>query len=28
VPVVPGQNGVPGFFLVPYGRDFFAIEAR
>jgi hypothetical protein len=25
---VPGQNGVPGFFLVPYGRDFFAIEAR
>jgi hypothetical protein len=28
VPVVPGQNGVPGFFLVPYSRDFFAIEAR
>jgi hypothetical protein len=28
VPVVPGQNGVPGFFLAPYSRDFFTIEAR
>jgi hypothetical protein len=27
-PVVPGQNGVPGFFLAPYSRDFFTIEAR
>ena len=28
VPVVPGQPGVPGFFLAPYSRDFFTIEAR
>ena len=28
VPVVPDQNGVPGFFLAPYSRDFFTIEAR
>jgi hypothetical protein len=28
VPVVPGQNGVPGFFLAPYSRDFFTVEAR
>ena len=28
VPLVPGQNGVPGFFLAPYSRDFFTIEAR
>jgi len=28
VPVVPGQVGVPGFFLVPYSRDFFTIVAR
>lgn len=28
VPVVPRQNGVPGFFLAPYSRDFFTIEAR
>ena len=28
VPVVPGQNGVPGSFLAPYSRDFFTIEAR
>jgi hypothetical protein len=28
VPVVPGQNGVAGFFLAPYCRDFFTIEAR
>jgi hypothetical protein len=28
VPVVPGQNGVPGFFLAPYSRDFFSVDAR
>ena len=28
VPVVPGQVGVPGFFLKPYSRDFFTIVAR
>ncbi|HSO98382.1 MAG TPA: hypothetical protein VLP43_05475 [Solirubrobacteraceae bacterium] len=28
VPVVPGQVGVPGFFLKPYGRDFFTVVAR
>ncbi|MDQ6607507.1 MAG: hypothetical protein M3Z06_13290 [Actinomycetota bacterium] len=28
VPVVPGQVGVSGAFLKPYGRDFFAIVAR
>jgi hypothetical protein len=28
VPVVPGQRGVPGFFLAPYSRDFFTVEAR
>ncbi|HEY5429985.1 MAG TPA: hypothetical protein VIK04_12785 [Solirubrobacteraceae bacterium] len=28
VPVVPGQNGVPGFFLAPYSRDFFTVVAR
>ncbi len=28
VPVLPGQNGVPAFFLAPYSRDFFTIEAR
>ena len=28
VPVVPGQNGVPGYFLAPYSRDFFTVEAR
>jgi hypothetical protein len=28
VPVVPGQNGIPGQFLVPWSRDFFAIQAR
>jgi hypothetical protein len=28
VPVVPGQNGVPGFFLAPYSRDFFTVQAR
>ncbi len=28
VPVVPGQSGVPGQFLEPYGRDFFTIVPR
>jgi hypothetical protein len=28
VTAVPGQNGVPGDFLAPYSRDFFAIVAR
>lgn len=28
VPIVPGQVGVPGFFLAPYSRDFFTIQAR
>lgn len=28
VPVVPGQVGVSGSFLRPYGRDFFAVVAR
>jgi hypothetical protein len=28
VPIVPGQNGVPGSFLIPYSRDFFTIDAR
>ena len=28
VPVVPGQPGVPGFFLSAYSRDFFTIEGR
>ena len=28
VPQVPGQPGVPGQFLVPYGRDFFTVTAR
>lgn len=28
VPVMPGQQGIPGQFLVPWSRDFFAIEAR
>jgi len=28
VPIVPGQPGVPGQFLVPYSRDFFTIVAR
>jgi hypothetical protein len=28
VPVVPGQVGVPGSFLTPYGREFFTIVAR
>jgi hypothetical protein len=28
IPVVPGQNGVAGFFLEPYSRDFFAVLER
>ncbi len=28
IAVAPGQPGVPGQFLAPYGRDFFAIAAR
>lgn len=28
VPLVPGQPGVPGQFLQPYGRDFYTVEAR
>jgi hypothetical protein len=28
VPVVPGQNGIPGRFLTPWGRDFFTIVTR
>jgi hypothetical protein len=28
VPIVPGQSGIPGFFLAPYGRDFFALGVR
>ncbi len=28
VPIVPGQNGVPGQFLAPYSRDFYSVEAR
>lgn len=28
VPVMPGQQGIPGEFLAPWSRDFFAIGAR
>ncbi len=28
VPVVPGQNGIPGEFLAPWSRDFFTVVAR
>jgi hypothetical protein len=28
VPIVPGQPGIPGQFLVPWSRDFFMIVAR
>ncbi len=28
VPIVTGQPGIPGQFLVPYSRDFFTIVAR
>jgi hypothetical protein len=27
VPVVPGQNGIPGQYLAPWSRDFFTIVA-
>jgi hypothetical protein len=28
VPIVPGQNGIPGQFLAPWSRDFFTVVAR
>jgi hypothetical protein len=28
VPIVPGQQGVPGQFLAPYSRDFFTVVPR
>jgi hypothetical protein len=28
IPVVPGQTGIPGEFLAPYFRDFFAVVTR
>jgi hypothetical protein len=28
IPVVPGQTGIPGEFLVPYFRDFFTVITR
>jgi hypothetical protein len=28
IPVVAGQTGIPGEYLVPWSRDFFSIEAR
>jgi hypothetical protein len=28
VPVIPDQNGIPGQFLAPWSRDFFAVSAR
>jgi hypothetical protein len=28
VPVVPGQNGIPGEYLVPWSRDFFTVATR
>ncbi len=28
VPLMPGQTGIPGQFLVPYFRDFFTVIAR
>ena len=28
VPLVPGQNGIPGQYLAPWSRDFFTIVAR
>ena len=28
VPVVPGQQGIPGRLLTPYGRDFFTVLAN
>ncbi len=28
VPVMPGQQGIPGQFLAPWSRDFFTVVAR
>jgi hypothetical protein len=28
VPMVPGQNGIPGFLLAPYSRDYFTVLSR
>jgi hypothetical protein len=28
VPVVPGQNGISGYLLVPYSRDFFTVLSK
>jgi hypothetical protein len=28
VPVVPGQQGIPGQYLQPWSRDFFTVAAR
>lgn len=28
VAMVPGQNGIPGEFLTPWGRDFFSVNGR
>jgi hypothetical protein len=28
IPIVPGQTGIPGQFMAPYFRDFFAVLAR
>jgi hypothetical protein len=28
IPMIPGQPGIPGQLLRPYGRDFFTIDAR
>jgi hypothetical protein len=28
IPAMPGQNGIPGTFLVPWSRDFFTVVSR
>ncbi len=28
IPIMPGQNGIPGEFLAPYSRDFFTLTSR
>ncbi len=28
IPIMPGQNGIPGAFLAPYSRDFFTLTSR
>ncbi len=28
IPMIPGQPGIPGQLLLPYGRDFFTVIAR